>query len=144
MIDPELEDGRPDVSLRMTRQFAALCLGVFGTLFVLSAYRHGAPGAGAWVLLVLGVLIGLPGLVRPAVIRPVVVGAMALTRPIGEAMNVVLLCVLYYAVFTPIAVLFRLLGRDALRRRRPTGTTYWITKTEPTDVRQYFRQYQRQ
>jgi hypothetical protein len=45
-------------------------------------------------------------------------------------------------VFTPIALGFRLTGRDVLaRRRNPAATTYWVPKLPPAGSQSYFRQF---
>ena len=56
-------------------------------------------------------------------------------------MTHVMLAVIFYCLFTPVAVLFKLLGRDVLGRRlQPAQETYWATKPQAKDVRSYFRQ----
>ena len=51
-----------------------------------------------------------------------------------------LLLILFYAMFVPLGLFFRLIGRDALARRRPDRSTHWLPKPTPSDVRSYFRQ----
>ena len=52
-----------------------------------------------------------------------------------------MLAVLFYGLFTPVALLFRLIGRDALSLRRRAGTaSYWKPKPAAPAVRSYFRQ----
>jgi hypothetical protein len=146
MINPSLlEDGFGTVPDRTLRQFAGILVGLFGVLFALSWYRHtGVPTRAAWIGLAIALGLGVPGLFRPAVVAPVFMGSMALTRPIGHAVSFVLLGLLYYGLVTPLATVFRLAGRDALVRRRPDSQSYWSTKTRPADVTRYLRQYQPQ
>ena len=67
---------------------------------------------------------------------------MVLAFPIGWTVSLLLLALVYYAVFTPIAVVFRLIGRDALvLRRQPDAASYWREHEAPADVRRYFRQF---
>jgi hypothetical protein len=63
-----------------------------------------------------------------------------LTTPIRIVVSGALLRVMYYGIFTPLALLFRLIGRDALARRRTNAGSYWTPKTTPTDMKSYFRQ----
>jgi hypothetical protein len=45
-------------------------------------------------------------------------------------------------MITPIAVAFRLMGRDALELERGAGrTTYWQPKGNVTDKSRYLRQF---
>jgi hypothetical protein len=123
-------------STRTLRQFAVLWMAFFTGL----AWYH-APG-GLAVALALATLLGLVGLIRPGLIRPVFVTWMVLAFPIGWVVSRVVLAALYYGLFTPLAIVFRLAGRDALNRRtRPRGDSYWIPKPAPADVGRYYRQF---
>jgi hypothetical protein len=86
-------------------------------------------------------LLGAVGALQPSLLRPVFVISMIATFPIGWTVSQVILALLFYGVFTPMAMLFRLIGRDALSRRiRPECETYWTEKPSAPDVRSYFRQ----
>lgn len=140
MIDPEINEALPAASDRTLRQFAGLWLLVVGGL----AGWHGLVRDSHAVALGLGtlaILVGTLGLARPRAVGPLFTGLMLVTYPIGWLVSRILLVVLFYGMFTPVALLFRLIGRDALvRRRRPAGPTYWAAKPEATDVRRYLRQ----
>ena len=127
-------------SQKTLRQFAAIWLLVFLGLGVIR-WRAGHTTAAA-VLGILALIIGLPGLSYPSWVRPVFVGWLVLGFPIGWAISQLLLGVLYYAVFMPLGLAFRFLGRDILRRKRlPTGQSYWNEKSKPPTASSYFRQY---
>jgi hypothetical protein len=146
MISPEFPQEVPTrVPERTLREFAALWLVFLGGLCALSFYRHQhAPSLAAWVAGALSLLVGVPGLIRPNAIRPVYLGALALTKPIGHALGLILLVVFYYGVVTPLALLFRLAGRDILGRHRIRADSYWVDRLPSRDVRLYLRQYQHQ
>jgi hypothetical protein len=146
MIGPQFPDEAPPAVTKGTlRQFAGLCLGILGGLFAWSAYQHhGAATTSAWIALGIALAVGLPGLVHPPAIRPVFLGAMAVTQPIGHVISTVLLGLIYYGLMTPMALVFRIAGRDPLARRSPALASYWEPKSQPGDVRRYLRQYQSQ
>ena len=125
---------------KMLRQFAGLCLLVFPGLALWRVWR-GQPDMIAAALTAAGVLVGAVGLARPPAVRWVFTGWMILAFPIGWVISRIALGLLFFGLITPIALVFRLLGRDVLRRRRPPGTSYWSTKARPADVREYFRQF---
>ncbi len=126
---------------RMLRQFAGLWLGVFGGLAAWNVLERDRPGL-AVGLGAAAVVVGGIGLIRPNVIRPLFVGWMVLAFPIGWAVSNVLLGLVYFGLFLPIALVFRLYGRDALLLLpRPDAETYWQTRTAPADVNRYFRQF---
>ena len=57
-------------------------------------------------------------------------------------LSVVLLSVIYFAILTPIGLLRRLLGKNAmLPRPDPQAKTYWVRRKPPADMGRYFRQY---
>jgi hypothetical protein len=126
---------------RMLRQFAGLWLAFFGGLAAWQGIVRGRVGV-AVALAALAVVIGGLGLLRPQLIRPIFVGWMVLAFPIGWTVSLVLLGLVYYGLFLPIGLVFRLVGRDALQLRpRPDATTYWTSRPEVADVRRYFRQF---
>jgi hypothetical protein len=87
------------------------------------------------------VSLGGVGLVRPETIRPFFAALNAIARPIGAVMTRIILGVAYYGLFTPLALVFRAMGRDPLfRQRRPGATTYWTARPETQEPRRYFRQ----
>ncbi len=126
-----------DPPVSTLRWFAAIWLVWFAAL----AGAAGARGdeRAAFVLAVVAVLVGPLGLVRPTAVRGVFVGALVLTFPIGFVVSHVLLGAVFYCVFTPLGLFFRLIGRDALGRRlRPEWESYWAPKATPEDLRSYF------
>jgi len=146
MIDPQLPDERPaEVPEARLRQFAGLLVVVFSGLFAWSLYlHHGRPTLTAGVGLVLALVVGLPGLAYPASIRPVFLAAVVVTRPIGHVVSTVLMGLIYFGLLSPLALLFRLAGRDFLERHPTADASYWAPKSQPQDLRRYLRQYQRQ
>ena len=142
MIDPELKDdgAHGETSDRTVRQFAALCGLMLGLAATRDVWVRGAVVRGEWLAAV-AAIITIAGLARPRAIRPLFVAALAITRPIGLVVSRLLLGIMFYAIFTPLAFMFRLSGRDALHRRRQDGArTYWVVKGMPSDVRSYFKQ----
>ena len=60
---------------------------------------------------------------------------------IGRAIGFVLLPLLFFLVITPLALVFRLQGRDTLGRRARRAT-YWTTRDDgPRDATFYRRQF---
>lgn len=146
MIDPELTDDNPSlVPGRTLREFAGICLAILAALCAISWYRQGpAPGVAGWTIRGLLLLVGLMGLIRPGMIAPLFLAAMAITKPIGHVVGVALLALVYYGVITPLAVWFRWMGRDGLHRSRSNTESYWVDHLPSNPVRYYVRQYQLQ
>jgi hypothetical protein len=134
MITPQW---RPDE--RQLRQFAWISLVGFPVLGVLLWRAHGTP-LSAMVLSAFGVLVWLVGLLEPKRIRFVYVALLAISVPIGWVVSNLLLRAVFYGVVTPVGLVFRLVGRDALSLRRPQGPSYWRNLEAQEDATSYFRQ----
>lgn len=127
-------------SSRILRQFAA---GLTVLVFALALWREFwyDDRAGALLFASLGFLTGSCGIARPRWLRLLFVGWMCAVFPVGWLISHLTLAFLFFAVFTPIGMVFRLFGRDLLARRRPVGyDSYWQEKPGPVDMASYFRQ----
>jgi len=85
----------------------------------------------------------LSGLLAPQILRPLNFLWMKLSLVLGWIMNRILLGVIFYVIFTIVAIIMRLMGRDALRRRKaPDATSFWILRPDtPTAAERYERQF---
>ncbi len=138
-------DWNPD--RRKLRQFGLFMLAGCAVLGLLVAWRAGwALLAPEWnrttVIWVAGGAMGFLALIRPGWLRPFYLIWMGLAFPIGWVLSHVLLGVVFYGVFTLVGLLFRILGRDPLRLKRPEGaTSYWVVRTSGRRAADYFRQF---
>jgi len=127
-------------SLRELRQFAGLCLLFFGGV---AAWMYARHGAGPWPtgLAALAVVLGLPGLAFPKLLKPIYVGWMVAVFPIGWTVSHVLLGVIFYGVVTPIGLILRLTGHDPMNRKFDRqAKSYWI-EHEHAEAARYFRMH---
>jgi hypothetical protein len=124
---------------KVLRQFAVLCLVVFGTMGAVGLWRGSSTATTA--IAAAGVLVGLVGVVSPRAIRWVYSGWMVAVFPIGWTISRIILAALFYLVFTPVALVFRLIRRDALRLRPDDASSQWAPKPGAASSDQYFRQF---
>jgi hypothetical protein len=130
-----------DPPRKTLRQFAGLWLAFFGGMALWQALVKGRPTLGLSIA-GLAVVVGVAGLTRPDWMRFIYVGWMILAFPIGWTVSQVMLALMFFGLFTPIGLVFRLIGRDPLQRNRPTGReSYWQPKPTPDDLRRYFKQF---
>lgn len=78
----------------------------------------------------------------PPVRRPVFLGWMYATWPIGTVFSMLLLAIVYFAVVTPIGLAVRLVSHDPLRRAFDSRLkSYWVRRAPPSPAWRYFRQF---
>ena len=124
---------------RRLKQFAAIFFVLSGALAGWRAW-HGDTGVVTTTIGVASALVGIAGLVWLPAVRVIYTGWMLAAFPIGWVVSRLVLAAVFYLVFTPVAVVFRLMGRDALRLRRRSVTSYWQPYESARKPADYFRQ----
>ena len=78
----------------------------------------------------------------PPLRKPIYLGWMYATFPIGWTVSNIVLAVVFYAVLSPIGLVMRLLGRDSMNRRFDRqASTYWSQRHPPESIKRYFQQF---
>jgi hypothetical protein len=124
----------------------------------------------AVVVLAVGAVLCLCSLISPRWTRLPYIGLTLVAMPIGFVASFVLLAVFFFLLLTPVALVFRLIGRDALCRSwrgRPAlgprgegilpshrgrdaratqgqdglATSYWVPHKPSEDMERYFHQF---
>ena len=128
---------------RMLRQFAWASLIMFPLIALVFHWRFQLPAAWVAVLCGIGALVfGSEYAGVHAVPRFVFRVLILITFPIGLVLFPVLVGLIYYGLFTPIGLLFRLVGRDAMHRRfDPAQSSYWHVRARPRPPASYFKLY---
>lgn len=138
-------DWNPDTKkLRSFGWFALAGFNVFGAVVALKtgAFKGEATFLAPLILSGTGVACAFFAAIWPPALRPIYLVLTAIALPIGLVVSNVLLALLFYGIFTPIAVFFRLRGRDALHRKLEPGTdSYWIKPPKPRPAEDYYRQF---
>lgn len=122
---------------RAQERKSALTVGiVLLALAAWSAYRGRETAVGAFGALG-GTLIAA-GLFVPPAARAFHVVWMRLAHALGWVNSRILLALLYYLVMTPMGLVQRVGGRDALRRRGAASASYWIPRSAPKQSKEQF------
>jgi hypothetical protein len=130
-----------DPSPRTLRQFGAIWLVFFGAMGAWQWLHHGRATVGM-ILVAMAVTIGPLGIANPRLIRPIFIGWMTVVYPIGWTISRLVLGLLFYGLFTPVALVFRMIGRDELKLKpQPQAKTYWSAKPQVSDKTRYLRQF---
>ena len=125
---------------KQLRQFAGIWFPAFCALVGWSIARK----TGHWHEVEIGWaiagIISIAGLVFPPLIRPIFVGLILLTYPIGWVVSHILLGTIFYGIVTPIGLLLRATGHDSLDLKMPKSASMWKRPVGKTDVASYLRQ----
>jgi hypothetical protein len=105
--------------------FAAV-FAVVGAWLVWRANRFGLPAFGV------ALAFAVAAVVVPRVLHPLNVVWMRFAMVLNKIVSPIVLGAIFFAVFAPVGLFFRLTGRDALRRTFERGLkSYWIERTPP-------------
>ena len=117
-----------------SKGFSDRSLGVtFSAFFALLAIlplRHHRPFQWRW--LVVSAVFLLIGLVAPALLHPVSRVWAKLALLLHKVVNPITTAIMYFLVFVPAGLVFRVLGKDPLRLKlEPDAESYWIVRNPP-------------
>ena len=125
-------------SQKQLRQFGVLCLVVLPFL----GWLWGGNSTSILVLLGIASLITILAFVQPRCVSPLFVGLILLAAPIGMVVGELAMLLIFFGIFLPISLWFRIARRDALQLRIDReAETYWQVKPEPKDISSYYRRY---
>ena len=123
---------------RQLRQFAATCLIVAPLL----GWLWGAPSDVLFGLVAAGLIVGLVGFAVPVSVKPLYLALMAVTAPIGMILGELAMLTIYFGLFLPMGLVFRLSRRDALQLKLDRSrSSYWQPKPQPKHITSYYRQF---
>ena len=124
-------------SSRQLRQFGVACV----LALPLIGWLWGLAGQTIGILVVIGCLLCVIGFAFPSLLKPVFVGLTVLVAPIGIVVGELTMLIIYYGVFLPMSIVFKILNRDALQLKiQLDRKSYWQSKKKPSSVASYFRQ----
>ena len=120
----------PESALPSDRKFGW----TFAALFVLvGALSH------PW-LIALGALFAVVTVTRAELLAPLKRAWMRLDELLNRVVSPVVMAVIFFAVFTPVGLVMRAFGRDALSLRyEPKADSYWKRREPPGPAEDSFR-----
>lgn len=127
---------------KMLAQFAWVApIGFLAFAWLFS--RFGLGDTVFWVTLSFGPVTLLSHVVGLRAVPLAVFRALVLlTFPIGLVVLPIVLGIVYYGVFTPMGLAFRLIGRDVMGRKFDRGAaSYWRDRGTPRAASSYFKLY---
>jgi hypothetical protein len=121
--------------------FGLMFLVFFGLVGGLVSWQFESPTAarGIWGG---AALVVLAYYAMPRLQRPIYLGWLYMAFPIGWVISHLVMAAIFYGVITPMALVFKISGRDALQRTVDRdATSYWTSHRERVGRARYFEQF---
>ena len=128
-----------DVELPSNRKF-----GFFFTLIFLAAAGYFFVTdfiTASYTFVILAVTFLLTTLVKANVLLPLNKLWMRLGLLLGIIVSPIVLGMIFFVMFTPVAFLMRVRGRDELRLKFKNKNTHWINRTETGQIGSFKHQF---
>jgi len=116
---------------------------VFTVIFLLAAgYAWYQDFSNAWLEAFLGFALAflICTLAVPKVLRPLNKAWYQLGLLMGRFVSPIVLGILFFIVITPVAIVMRLAGRDALLLKKRNIDSYWIDRNPPGPEPESFKE----
>ena len=92
-----------------------------------------------YVLLLVGFLLILGALKNSEWLSPFNRAWMRFGELLGKVVSPILLSLIFFSIFVPVSLFFKLIGRDELKLRRTPSTSYWVERKEKAHAPESFR-----
>jgi hypothetical protein len=103
-----------EVTPKQLRSFGLLVGGIFAIIGLWPLIWRGE-GLRLWAMIATAVLV-LPAVVYPTSLKLIYRGWMAVGEVLGWINTRIILSIIFYGVFTPVAIGMRMRGKDPMRR----------------------------
>ena len=91
------------------------------------------------VLWSIGGFLFAGGLLWPQILKPPYVLWMLLAHMLSWVNTRIILGVIFYLIFTPIALVMRIAQRDGLQKKiNKNASSYWTQRTAPENIKEHF------
>lgn len=132
----------PEQKRKQLRQFGLMVGGIFALIGFWQLFRGHHETVRIILWSIGGLLIGF-GAIAPAVLAPVYAVWMKLAFLLGWVNTRILLSLIFFLMITPVGLVTRLFGRDALNLRFDRkATTYWRPRQPVASIKEHCeRQY---
>jgi hypothetical protein len=124
-------------TLPSNRSFGWTFTGIFVVGGVYGAWRG---GSGLTALLFIALVTAMVTITRESWLAPLNRAWMKVGELMGRVVSPIVLGVIFFAVFTPVGVLMRALGRDTMCRRFDAAArSYWVKRDPPGPAEDSYR-----
>ena len=129
----------PEVQLPTNRKFGFFFTFVFAV--AASYFYYSANVSWAYVFIAAALAFLLVTLIKSDALLPLNKLWMRFGLLLGMIVSPIVLGVIFFGLFTPIAILMRLSGRDELRLKFSHKVSHWISRGEPIKAESFKNQF---
>jgi hypothetical protein len=115
------------------RRFGFVLAAAFALIGIRWLIGHRNPIVYRGCLIAASILL-LLAIIAPRSLAPLNRAWFRLGRILGKIVSPLVMGMIFFGVLTPVAVVTRLFGRDALRLKRREVNSYWIDRGQPGTV----------
>lgn len=127
-----------DKTLKEFAEFGMFILGLVAAPWLL--YRGDTTTA--VVFWATAIALRVVAFMNPRWVKWPFIALSVITWPIGFVVSHLALALIYFLIFTPVALVFRLMGRDALNRKLDRhAASYWEAYNPNRGAARYLRQF---
>ncbi|MGJ8644116.1 MAG: SxtJ family membrane protein [Luteolibacter sp.] len=124
------------------RQFGQVAPIMLLLIACLLKWRFDLPLTGMAAMVIVGILILILSKLSSKLVKPVYLALVLIGFPIGWVISHLIMLIFFFGIITPVALVFRLMGRDALHRNwDPKSESYWTEHPRSESVGRYFKQF---
>ena len=128
-----------EIELPSNRKFGFFFTFVF--VMVAAYFHYSANVSWAYVFIAVGLVFLLVTLTKSDALLPLNKLWMRFGLLLGMIVSPIVLGVIFFGLFTPIAILMRLSGRDELRLKYAQKASHWISRGEPIKSESFKHQF---
>ena len=126
-------------SLPSNRTFGLLFIGVFAVLGLYGIWKDWSAELIKAFFMMSVALLGVT-LFAPKLLTPFNKVWYQLGLLLGKVVSPIVLGILFFIVITPVAIVMRLAGRDALKLRKQNVQSHWIERKPPGPEPESFKE----
>lgn len=129
-------------SEKKLRQFGNIAPIMLLLIACILRWRFDLPLPAMATMCAVGVMIFFASRLSAKLVRPIYLVLILIGFPIGWVISHLVMLLFYFGLITPIALVFRLMNRDAFHRNwDPESESYWTEHQKNDSVNRYFKQF---
>jgi hypothetical protein len=124
--------------MSFNQKFGWLLVGICTAFFAYFLYKH--TYGFAITSVILAVIFTLVTILIPSILTPLSQAWLMLGLLLGKVVSPIVLAIIFFVLISPVALITRMFGRDALKLKKLHVSSYWVHK-ESIDPESFKHQF---